>query len=337
MNSYDFAVLGFKEYLKKRENWRIVIHGEKVFSRKKFTRRKKFTFKKTDVHRWKDGYLKKRLARLYKLRDWFNNLPSHEITMVTLTVPHNENKWGEKVNFGHDIYQAWKNLKQGWNRIRMCPIFRNRDFVIIYEPHKSGYPHAHLMVFDIFTDREIEHLKNLWSEMTGADLKDGVSVRPGVGVNYLIAYLVKYMSKTLYHTIESWTPGEWLFNAIAHEKRYRLFGSSNNLAKVMRLVTDSDNSIVYHSVFLEGLTPRWDNDTICSSRIWLNSKCRLKRQLLEPCDPISTADRVAVWKLKNNIIDSPDEIAFKLGLRHGKNRRKTRKDRISVSSRLFRS
>ena len=318
VKSYNFAIYRFKEYIRKREDWYIQIRGKVKLTETGFT------YNKTDVHRWKDGYLKKRLARFYKLRDWFEVQPSQDVTMVTLTVPHNVNIWGHTVNTGHNIYQAWKNLKQGWGRLRHCQIFKNREFVIIYEPHKSGYPHAHLMVFGTpFTDEEIKHMKELWNEFTGADLLKGVEVRPGIGVKHLIAYLMKYISKTLYHTMSEWTPGEWLFNAIAHETyegdnvtarkgRYRLFGSSNNLAKVMRLTTDSDDSIETLDVSLHGLNPRDKDDSVCSSRLWTNPDKKTKNPLLNNSSSLSTAEMVARWKLKNNIPESEAEVMFKM-------------------------
>jgi hypothetical protein len=300
LKSPEFAVAHFKEYLKKREDWYIKIHGRSALTQTEFT------FKKTDVHRWKDGYLKKRLARLYKLREWFENQPSREVTMITLTVPHNENTWGKKVNTGHNVFQAWNNLKQGWNRLRPCKVLRDREFVIFYEPHKTGYPHSHLMVFGTpFTDEETQHLKELWSEMTGADLLNGVEVRPGVGVKHLIAYLMKYISKTLYHTIEEWTPGEWLFNAIAHEERWRLFGSSNTLAEVMRLTTDSPGVVECLDVSLGGHKPRYDGDRVLTSEIWSNPEIKLYHPEIIPYNPVSTADRASAFKLKNNIKDRP--------------------------------
>jgi hypothetical protein len=309
VKSYNFAIYRFKEYIRKREDWYIQIRGKVKLTETGFT------YDKTDVHRWKDGYLKKKLARFYKLRDWFEVQPSQDVTMITLTVPHNVNIWGHTVNNGHNIYQAWKNLKQGWTRIYQCKpgLFRNREFVLVYEPHKSGYPHAHLMVFGTpFTDDEITTMKRLWHEFTEADLLKGVEVRSGIGIEHLIAYLMKYISKTCYHTISEWSPGEWLFNAIAHEGRYRLFGSSNNLAKVMRLTTDSDGSIETLDVSLHGLNPRDNDDSVCSSRLWTNPTKRINNPLLQNSPSISTSEMVARWKLKNNIPESEAEVMFKM-------------------------
>jgi hypothetical protein len=321
--SCDFAVARFKEYLKKREDWYIRIHGKVNLTQTEFT------FSKTDVHRWKDGYLKKRLARLYKLRDWFEGQPSQDVSMVTLTVPHNENIWGVKVRSGANHFQAWNNLKQGWNRLRQCAVFRGRDFACFFEPHKTGYPHLHLSVFGVpFTDEEINHIKALWAEMTGADLLNGVEIRPGIGVKHLIAYLMKYMSKTFYHTIDSWTEGEWLFNAIAHEERYRLFGSSNALAEVMRLTTDSSGDVECLDVSLGGLKPRMEDDQVNTSRIWGNPAYKQNHPILREYIPIPTSERVAAWKLKKGIVNSPAELAFKVRYKAWEKWRKKHPDLI---------
>ena len=97
----------------------------------------------------------------------------------------------------------------------------------------------------------------------------------------------------------------------AHEKRYRLFGASNKLSKVMKLEIDSDDTVECLDVSLGGLKPRYDDDSVCSARIWQNPQMKQNHPLLKHCDSIPTSVRVAAWKLKNNIIDSPAEIAFK--------------------------
>jgi hypothetical protein len=121
--------------------------------------------------------------------------------------------------------------------------------------------------------------------------------------------------------MSEWTPGEWLFNAIAHETyegdnvtarkgRYRLFGSSNNLAKVMRLTTDSDDSIETLDVSLHGLNPRDKDDSVCSSRLWTNPNLRENSPMLSDKQPVSTADQVRAFRLRYNIRESDAEIAF---------------------------
>jgi hypothetical protein len=47
------------------------------------------------------------------------------------------------------------------------------------------------------------------------------------------------------------------------------------------------------------------------SRVWTNPKVKLNHPMLRQFTPIPISDRVAVWKLKNNIVDSPAETIFK--------------------------
>lgn len=288
----NFTIFNFKQYLKKRESVSLEIAG--INKKTNIP----FTFRKDDIHRWKDGYLKKRLAKLYKLRDWYENQPIHEVSMLTLTVPHNENIWGAVVNTGHNVYEAWENLKLGWARFRTNRIIRKFEYVMFYEPHKTGYPHAHLMVFGTLIEDEIEHLKKLWSDLTGANEERGFDVKPGIGVEHIISYLMKYMEKTLYHSLDTWTRGELLFNAIAHEKRYRLFGSSNTLAKIMRLITEKDPDNETLAVSLTGLPSRFDGDAVLKQRVWSGDYEKVNNPLMEQQIPESVTDRISRWMLK---------------------------------------
>jgi hypothetical protein len=301
----NFSIFRFKQYLKDRESVYLEIAG--INKKTNIP----FTFRKDDIHRWKDGYLKKRLAKLYKLRDWYENQSVHEVSMLTLTVPHNENIWGVVVNTGHNVYEAWENLKQGWSRFRTNRIIRKFEYVLFYEPHKTGYPHAHIMIFGTLLEDEIDHLKKLWSRLTGANEENGFDVKPGIGVEHIISYLMKYMEKTLYHSLDTWTRGELLFNAIAHEKGYRLFGSSNTLAKIMRLDAERNPDNEALAVSLTGLPPRFDGDVVLKQRVWSGACEKMNSPLMEQRVPESMADRISRWMLKTGEEFGYREIKFR--------------------------
>lgn len=258
----------FKSFIKKREHWHLTINcsdkitGEKVAITKK------------NIHRWTDEYLKKRLASLYKLRDWKCSDPTRPSNMWTFTVPHNYNKWGVRVREGANQFEVWENLKQGWDRLRQCDVMRERDYVVIYEPHpETGYPHIHTMNFDDFPIGDEEHIKTLWHEFTGADLLDGSRYDAGKNIDSLVAYLMSYTGKQYYKNSETWTESDWLFNAIAYDKHYRLFSASRNLSKVMKLdKIPSKYELLCENVLLSGLKPRFDNDACCAVKIWSKPK-----------------------------------------------------------------
>jgi hypothetical protein len=89
-----------------------------------------------------------------------------------------------------------------------------------------------------------------------------------------------------------------LFNAVAHEKGYRLFGSSNTLAKIMRLVTDPDPDNETLAVSLTGLSPRYSGDTTLNQRVWSGAYDKMNDPLIEQRMPVSVAKTVARWMLK---------------------------------------
>ena len=72
-----------------------------------------------------------------------------------------------------------------------------------------------------------------------------------------------------------------MFNAITHEKRYRLFGASNKLSRVMRLEIDCDDTVECLDVSLGGLKSRYDDDPVCSARIWQNLQTEKKSSVVE--------------------------------------------------------
>ena len=255
---HDHSVAqNFKSYLNKTKNNKININ-----CKNKETKENR-TFIKKDVHRWTPSYFNKRLARLYKLRSWYDDQKDCPSNMWTFTVPHNTNKWGKKVRDDATHHQAWENLKQGWDRLYHCAVMKNRSYVWFIEPHpKSGYPHIHTMNFDEFTLDEQDHIKRLWHEFTGADLLEGCKYDPGKGVKHLLAYLVKYLTKTLSIGVDTWSKTDLLFNAIAHEKAYRLFGSSADLTKIMKLEHETSDNWDTLSVDLSGLEKRAIDDDI---------------------------------------------------------------------------
>ena len=122
------------------------------------------------------------------------------------------------------------------NKIR-----KNVSYFWIVEPQiESGYPHIHAGYFTEFTEAERDRLKNHWSKIVKAgDYKHGLDFsfkseyHPG-DISSFRNYLMKYMGKTFVETIPDWEPEELVFNAIAWDEGYRIFGCSRDLSKIMR-------------------------------------------------------------------------------------------------------
>lgn len=282
------TALAFKKYIEDRIDWSVWIFGRDTKTNEDLT------IHKNKIHRWSQPYLNQRLAQLYKLRDWKTEHPEKPSNMWTFTVPHDYNKWGQKVRSGANHYEAWENLKQGWNRLRDCSVMRGRSFVVFYEPHPgTGYPHIHTMNFDSFTDEDQQHIKELWHGFTGADLMEGSQYDPGKNPKSLVAYLMKYLAKQMCNNIDAWTSSDWLFNAIAHKNKYRLFSASRNLSAVMDLdKKEPSGSFEWDMVKVTGLVKRFDSDNITSHRLWTNpdSKKEHPGKLLADID-VTIVDR----------------------------------------------
>jgi hypothetical protein len=135
------------------------------------------------------------------------------------------------------------------SRTKFLNVLRNRypgiNYVWILEPHETGYPHCHLVVFREFSDTEQDEIKRLWSEKYHAGSYDrGIEVtskRSDESICSICNYLMKYMTKQFGDGNEPWTDGELLFNAPIWATGTRMWGASKELTKIMRRpVNESD-------------------------------------------------------------------------------------------------
>ena len=114
-------------------------------------------------HRWSSRYRKRTYARLkaaerYVTRKWNGDVPT---TLLTLTAPHNDEN-GEPRAFESVL----SDLKSGWDKARRV-IDRATEgtateYLAVYEPHETGYPHLHVFLFGV-ADPAIGHkIENYW-------------------------------------------------------------------------------------------------------------------------------------------------------------------------------
>ena len=201
------------------------------------------------IHRWTDIYRRSVLARLYKFEEWFNENPS-PVTMLTLTT-YQDGDFSIREK-GHlvTIPDSFEILKENWKKRSMLirnRIRKNVDYLWILEPHMkhdTGYPHNHSLFLTKFTPKEQERIRSLWYEKYKAGSYDhGVDftiVEPEESIKNIRNYLMKYLAKTFVNTgskfskSPDWTKGQLVFNAVARENKYRLWGSSRNLTMVMK-------------------------------------------------------------------------------------------------------
>ena len=154
-------------------------------------------------HRWQSTYRRRTYARLkaaerYVTQRWGGAVPT---TLLTLTAPHNDDS-GEPRAFEAVL----SDLKDGWQNARKV-IDRETEgieteYLAVYEPHGSGYPHLHVVLFGVAQPSIGEKVREYWVDRyvkgASADAQDcEVSRGRGADLSQPAAYIMKYLSKSL--------------------------------------------------------------------------------------------------------------------------------------------
>lgn len=213
------------------------------------------------VHRWTVIYRKSVLSKFYQLEAWLKEHP-HPVTMMTLT-GYQAGAYSRSVK-GRDltVEETFQMLNECWDRL--SKILRKEipdlTYVWIIEPHESGYPHYHVLLFHELTDDQQARIKTLWSERYQAgSMEHGVDFvikKPGESIKSLRNYLMKYIAKgfvsvgSRYEPEKEWTPAQLVFNAVVWKNHYRLFGCSRNLSAVMAYQGESKTGVIWYRMEL---------------------------------------------------------------------------------------
>lgn len=187
------AVEAHEDYLAEKENQMLVMHDEKQGD----------LLVVPHTHRWDPQYRRRTYARLKAAERFVEEkygapVPS---TMLSLTAPHKD----ENGNY-RPFEAVLDDLKEAWNKARHV-IKRetegvDTEYLAVFEPHGTGYPHLHVLVFGVARPSLGEKVANYWTEryVEGAsrDAQD-VTVKKGrsAQLENAAAYLMKYLSKTL--------------------------------------------------------------------------------------------------------------------------------------------
>ena len=261
---YDLVVTYYR-WLERVNNLTIVMSGYNHGSEDDFDPFHHVEYQKKAASRWSEDYIKTTLARLYRLKDIVKDEPC---LMGSFTCPHEYNKFGEMKNPGLTIDVCFSILRAGWNRFRMRlhkHFGRTIQVVRIWEPHEMGYPHFHAILLGTFTPADMEFMKTAWAECIGyPSAKDtALEWSETRAIEHPVAYLMKYLTKTLYNKTDGWNAATWVFNAIAWRDRIRLFQPSREIGMA---ITDKksckDDKTVYTEITAKGLPGRnIDGDT----------------------------------------------------------------------------
>lgn len=187
------ATDAFEDYLAAKENQVLVFqdqnHGDMLVL--------------PHEHRWSATYRRRTYARLkaaerHVTAKWSGGVPT---TLLTLTAPHND-ETGEPRSFEAVL----SDLKDGWDKARR--VIRREtegtetEYLAVYEPHGSGYPHLHVVLFGVARPSIGRKVQEYWVdryvEGASADAQDcEVSRGRGVDLSQPAAYVMKYLSKSL--------------------------------------------------------------------------------------------------------------------------------------------
>ncbi len=245
----------FKHYLRLVANRNLRIYGERKPENSPEVQDIVITLPYT--HRWKEEYRRGVLAKFYQLEDWHKQNPT-PITMLTLTTYQDGDYSRAVLGDELTIPESFGLLKNSWVYLRHAIRYYLPDtsWCWIMEPHKSGYPHLHTVLFSDVTIGVQQSIKKLWAEKYKAgSYEHGIDFtanRSDTSIQSIRNYLMKYVAKSFTSTgskfgEDTWSAGELVFNALAWKNRWRFFGASRDLCKVMAYDKVKDESIIWYA------------------------------------------------------------------------------------------
>ena len=187
----------FNDYLDAKEDAVLVLEGENHKTGERGA------MVMPHVHRWKEQYRKKTYAKLKAAERhikevWGDQCPT---TLLTLTAPHKD-EFGEY----RSPKAVLEDISEGWDKARR--VIRREtegvktEYLAVWEPHASGYPHLHVIVFGIASPSLGDKVTDMWTTKyveNASEKAQHVSIKNGrsAQIENPAAYVMKYLSKTL--------------------------------------------------------------------------------------------------------------------------------------------
>jgi len=194
-------------------------------------------------HRWSNAYRKGIMKKLYQLGEWVRR---HKLSMAMVSLTCEQ--------AGLTDIQILDNQKEAWDKLRQTLSKMGLQYYLLFEPHKSGISHMHVLIIGKITNDMIKRLEGLWHNKYEMGLKDidfkFTSDKVEIETK-LVNYLMKYLSKTICTDIES-DDSLMRFHSMFWETSYRLWSSSAYLSFVMRRLKKTDSKVLLDHIKISG-------------------------------------------------------------------------------------
>jgi len=209
--SVEKTVEDFGEWLEKR--YKIVLKSEKgdivVLNAKK---------------RFDYAYVKRVVRRLQRsFCEWISERA--EFTHIVLTMKSSEDLGIIPFRLYH-FKRAWNSLLTYLHKYHLSRNLEDFGYFCVLEPHKSGFPHLHIVVKTPYYLIPQRKLSELWCRYTGSRVVYIRRVRNRREVFYLLKYLLKQ------YRISEWNERLWVYYAYLWWCRCRSYSVSRGFYRL---------------------------------------------------------------------------------------------------------
>lgn len=228
-------------------------------------------------HRWSEQYKKQILAKMYQLDIWAKR-QKLDMAMISLTT----------TQAGLTDYQILENLKASWDLLRQTLSKQHYQYFCLYEPHKSGIAHIHVLLMGEIKDENIEGLRRLWKDKYGMGNENSfyATIDRKEAINSIVNYLMKYMAKTVKGG-DSFDEAELRFHSLFWETGKRQWSSTRYLTFVMAMIKKKSekvcNGLGCIEKTLEGDMIKWEKKVSTFVEDEYLKKCHKKDKTISEC------------------------------------------------------
>lgn len=187
---YRLLCWRFAKYLDSVKDKTLTLNGYDTATCQKFQKEIPY------ITRFCDIYMKSLYAKFSQLEDWYKEHKT-PVYLLSLTTSSRDKT----------IRQAFEALREGWRKLshtlRKIRDERGIDleYIYVYEPHQSGYPHMHVVLFGDLTDADFERMRKLWSgKYKVGSYEHGLHIskpKKHQEIEHVRAYILKYVQKSI--------------------------------------------------------------------------------------------------------------------------------------------